>query len=152
MSAVATTRGGPAQPTRLRNAHRFAPYYWRMANKAAHKIRRRPSPHPTEAPAAAGFRHAVASLRREGLLDPATMRTGELYDRAGLERLIDEAQRPDFHSWTNLGRIVTVELALRSPTALRCLPSRSSRSGGRGNGAPLRQATARPRPARCRPG
>lgn len=114
MSAVATTRGGPAQRTRLRNAHRFAPYYWRMANKAAHKIRRRPSPHPTEAPAAAGFRHAVASLRKDGLLDPATMRTGELYDRAGLQRMLDEAARPDFHSWTNLGRIITVELALQS--------------------------------------
>lgn len=112
MSAVPTTRGGPAQTMRLRNARHFWPYYWRIANKAAHKISRRPSAHHTEGPAAAGYRHAIRSLRDEGLLDPRSMRTGDMYDTAQLEGLLTASQRPDFDGWTVLGRVATVELAL----------------------------------------
>ena len=111
---VETERGGPAQRMRPANVHRFAPYYVRLGKTAVRKIRRRPAPHGQEGPAEAGYRRAITAMRTEGTLDPAGMRSGELYDTAGLRDMLDRATKPGFDAWAQLGRIVTLELALRS--------------------------------------
>ncbi len=114
MGAVDTERGGPAQRMHLRNAHRFAPYYWRLGKTAVRKARRRSSHSASEGPAQVGFRHAVGVLRAAGALDPRIMRSGALYDAHALEALLARAQQPNFGAWDVVGRVVTLELALRS--------------------------------------
>jgi hypothetical protein len=37
-AAVRTTKGGPAQPLRVSNLHRFLPYYARLGSKAVEKV------------------------------------------------------------------------------------------------------------------
>jgi hypothetical protein len=114
VSAVETERGGPAQRMRLDNAHRFAPYYVRLGKMAVRKVRREPSPPKAEGVAERAYRRGVQALRAEGLLDPATMRTGEIYDHGALKALLDRANGPDFANWSMVGRVVTLELALRA--------------------------------------
>ncbi len=114
IGAVQTERGGPAQSLHVRNAHRFAPYYWRLGRTALRKVRGRPNQAPSEGPAEAGYRHAVRVLREEGALDPRTMRSGDLYDPHALERLVARVEQPKFSAWSVVGRILTLELSLRS--------------------------------------
>ena len=45
------------------------------------------------------------------------MRTGRLYAPAALDQLVQRARRPDFDDDRLLGRIVTLELALRAADA-----------------------------------
>lgn len=118
ISKVATERGGPAQPFRLSNAHRFLPYYTRLGRTAVRKIRGRPSPAtPMPASQATAYGASVAELRGEGLFDPQSMRTGALYDPAALARMVSNAGSPGFGAWTQLGRVVTLEMTLRKTGA-----------------------------------
>ncbi len=114
IGVVETERGGPAQRMTKRNAHRFAPYYWRLGHTAVRKVRGRGAAPPPEGPAQAGYRRAVRALRADGVLEPRTMRSSELYDLRALESLLARAERPNFGAWDKLGRIVTLELALLS--------------------------------------
>jgi Asparagine synthase len=114
MGAVETARGGPAQRVRLGNAHRFAPYYLRLARTAARKVQGRRAPLAPEGVAQAGYRQAVQRLRRGGFFAPETMRSGGLYDPDALAAVLDRAGRPEFDGWPMVGRIVTLELALQS--------------------------------------
>jgi hypothetical protein len=114
MGAVETERGGPAQLMRPHNAHRFAAYYWRLGRTAVRKIRRLPSPPDEEGIAEAGYRRAIGELRATGVLDPDGMRSGSLYDRDALTALLDRAQAPGHAPWSMVGRIITLELALRA--------------------------------------
>lgn len=114
MGAVETERGGPAQRMRLNNAHRFAPYYWRLGRTAVNKVRGRKTTAAPEGPAQSGYRHAIRSMREDGLLDPSTMRSGEVFDATKLSALLDRAEQPHFGGWGMLGRVATLELSLRS--------------------------------------
>lgn len=114
VGAVETERGGPAQRMRVRNAHRFAPYYWRLGRTAVRKIRGSKTSGVQEGPAQWGYRHAIQSMRADGLLDPGSMRSGELYDAAALTAALDRAERPNFGGWGMLGRVATLELALQA--------------------------------------
>jgi hypothetical protein len=108
---------GPAQPLRLTNAHRFAPYYASAARAVGRKIaeRVRPPAPATPDPSVARRRAQVLRrLREDGALDAATMRSGELFDGARLARLVADAEDPRFARWAPLGRIATLELALRA--------------------------------------
>ena len=114
IGAVETERGGPAQRMRLRNAHRFAPYYLRLGRTAVRKIRGSKVSGASEGPAQAGYRRAIRSMRDDGLLDPSSMRSGELYNATVLTELLDRADRESFGGWGMLGRIATLELSLRA--------------------------------------
>jgi Asparagine synthase len=115
MARVATERGGPAMLARPSNAVRFAPYYARLARTAARKLLQRPTPPDAVPPALAeALRTRVDALREEGVLDVDRMRSGERYDRVRLHELVEAARAPDFTRRTVLGRIVTLELALRA--------------------------------------
>jgi Glutamine amidotransferase domain len=125
LAAIRTVpAGGPAQPRRLSNIHRFAPYYADVARRAVGKLSYRatgrsllyPRRHPR--PAAARARSTlVRNLRTEGVLDPSRMRSAPLYSLGALEPWLDLAERPVFADEQLLGRLVTVELALRAVDA-----------------------------------
>jgi hypothetical protein len=112
---VETERGGPAQLLRASNAHRFLPYYGRLARTAVRKVAGRPAPAiPLDDVTTQGYRRAVRLLRGEGVFDPGSALSGALYDPVALAALLDESERPGFTGWTVLGRIATLELAPRS--------------------------------------
>jgi hypothetical protein len=121
IAAVRTVTGGPAQPWRLSNLHRFTPYYVDLARRAVAKLSYRaigravlaPRTHPK--PAVARARGTlVRKLRAEGVLDARRMRSAPLYKQGALEQWLDLAERPVFADDELLGRLVTVELALRA--------------------------------------
>lgn len=121
IAAIQTETGGPAEPLRAANLHRFAPYPWRRGRRFLSRLRGRvlgsgASPEPTpQDRARAGL---VAALRREGRLEPARMRSAALYDPARLDQLLrDAVAAPASVDWTLLGRALTVELALEAADA-----------------------------------
>jgi hypothetical protein len=116
VAAVRTTRGGPAQPMRLVNVHRFLPYYGRLASHLVTKATgvhvysprgQRRVPIPSEVRVAA----------RKLLGDARSFRSRALYRRDELEGLVADAAQPEFAHATLFGRIVTVEAALRAVDA-----------------------------------
>jgi hypothetical protein len=117
-AAIATSTGGPAEPWRPTNLHRFLPYYTQIGRKAANKLSQRTLgrallPGRTDAwwcPPAAR-RAAVAALTQDQL------RSRPLYDEPALERLLERAGEPAFEETTMLGRVLTAELALRAAGA-----------------------------------
>ena len=124
IAAVRTATGGPAQPWRLSNLHRFAPYYVDLARRAVAKLSYRATGHAVFArrtrprPAASRARSTlVRKLRAEGALDSSRMRSAPLYKPGALEQWLDLAERPVFADDELLGRLVTVELALRAVDA-----------------------------------
>jgi Glutamine amidotransferase domain len=121
IAAIATTRGGPAQPWRLRNAHRFAPYFASLGRKAVDKVttkylgRAYLSSGATFFPWAQQANSRVIDLLSvDGIVDPSVMRSGPLYDPRAFERFLARARQGAVTAESNLlGRIITVELALR---------------------------------------
>ena len=120
IAAIQTETGGPAEPLRLANLHRFAPYPWRRGKRFAGRLRGRlaPSRPGPPSPRVAARGALVAGLRAEGRLDPGRMRSAALYDPSRLEALLARAAaEPAAVDWNGLGRIVTVELALEAVDA-----------------------------------
>lgn len=122
IAAIQTETGGPAEPLTARNLHRFAPYPWRRGRRFASRLRGRvlgagdasPEPTPVDRARAALF----ARLREEGRLEPAQMRSADLYDTDRLDELLRAAvAAPGAADWTTLGRVLTVELALEAADA-----------------------------------
>jgi len=120
LADLETDRGGPAGPRRARNAHRFLPFYRRqlrgLVPKVSHRLLgRRLLPERGElAPAAsAGRRAALRALD----LRPEAMRSAPLYRAEALRGLLAGAARPEFDAWPLLGRVATIELALRAADA-----------------------------------
>jgi hypothetical protein len=121
-AALPTETGGPAEPLRAGNLPRFAPYAWRRARRFAHRARgrlgERTGPEPPPGPSEAARTALVDSMRRQGRLNPAQMRTGPLYDPERLDALLDRAAaHPMAVDWAAVGRIVTLELALEAADA-----------------------------------
>jgi hypothetical protein len=118
IAALPTERGGPAEPWRLGNVHRFAPYYLRLANNLTRRVvsRRlgRGTPASGPQPVLTTRAGLVRRLRDGGALRPASMATAELYRPRELEALVDAALGPGFARWSQLGRITTLELAVRA--------------------------------------
>ena len=123
IAAVGTTRGGPAQPWRVSNVHRFLPYYQQLGRKAVTKtsekllgrfllLQSRTFPWSTRANT-----KVLASLAAEGSFRPGELRTGSLYQPQALEALLARAGAGDFTQNALLGRIITLELALAQADA-----------------------------------
>jgi hypothetical protein len=123
VAALPTETGGPAEPPRLQNLHRFAPYAWRRGRRFGHRVRARLPRHrgrPNRPPAEplAAKAALIERLRAEGRLDPRTMRSAALYDRLALAETLDRGVRvPNGVDWEALGRVVTLELALEAADA-----------------------------------
>lgn len=124
IAAIPTETGGPAEPPRPGNLHRFVPYAWRRSRRFAVRARGR-LPTRSRAGAAVGVGPAEASaaaalreLRGAGKLEPASMRSASLYDAARLGELLDRAvAAPATVDWSAIGRVVTAELTLEAAGA-----------------------------------
>jgi hypothetical protein len=119
IAAIQTETGGPAEPLRIGNLHRFAPYPWRRGRRFASRLRGRilPSSAATSQPSVleAARGELVGRLRDEGRLDPAQMRSAALYDPIRLEQLLAVAATdPGAADWGLVGRVITSELALEA--------------------------------------
>jgi asparagine synthetase B (glutamine-hydrolysing) len=123
-AAIPTDSGGPAEPWRPTNLHRFLPYYTQLARKGMNKVGQRFLDRklvravetgnwwcPTEA------RRAIIDSPGNGALSYETMRSAPLFDRARLSQFLDDARRDDFADGGLLGRIVAVELNLQAADA-----------------------------------
>jgi len=119
IAALPTTRGGPAQPWRVRNAHRLAPYFTQLARKAVTKVSDRTLGRPLlmqrrSFPWAARANAGVLDeLSSRGRFCPEHLRSGDLYDPAALRRILEASRHPGSTHDALLGRIITVELALQ---------------------------------------
>ena len=123
LANMMTTKGGPAIPIRVTNIHRFWPLWRTLLNRNVERFSlsvfgRRKSIWPQ-----AGFSEypspnwRTARLRfasSEGLLDPAKMHSGKLYQGSELQSLVSQAANPGFKHDGFLNRILTVEMALRT--------------------------------------
>jgi hypothetical protein len=124
IAAIDTATGGPAEPQRPSNFHRFLPYYAnvgrRALNKLTQKARGRPifaSSNQPDQRIVSGRRALLDQLTSGGALAPGRMRTGRLYEPAALDQLVQRAKRPDVGDDRLFGRIVTLELAFRAADA-----------------------------------
>jgi hypothetical protein len=117
VAALRTTHGGPAEPTRLGNLHRFLPYYGLLTAKAIQKLTgvrvHRPRAERRVA-TSSGLRAAALDAVREG---DGRWRSRALFKPAELELLLDQAAHPDMAREQLFGRILTVEAALRAVDA-----------------------------------
>ena len=112
-----TTRGGSAQPITARNAYQAIPYFTAVARRAARKLSRRGEPALPAAQAevsAERNRRAVEALRHDGVLDVRAMRSAGLYEPRALEAFVASAGGAQFTDWPMIGRIATLECALRA--------------------------------------
>jgi asparagine synthase (glutamine-hydrolysing) len=126
VAAIETDSGGPAEPWRMTNMHRFAPYYTQLARKAVNKVgqkfmgRRLIRPPETGnwwCPSAAR-RKIIDSSAGNGSLSYETMRSAPLFDQAKLDALLQAARAEEEFADTGLlGRIVATELSLRAANA-----------------------------------
>lgn len=124
VAALETDTGGPAEPWRVTNLPRFWPYYRKLGRQAAGKLSRKalgrslPARRPEGEPSVVAARLALLEhLAREGVLRHEHMRARSLYDPRALEGLLRRAGEPGFTGSALLGRIVTIELALREAGA-----------------------------------
>lgn len=123
IAVLPTTHGDLATPMRVRNAARFAPFFTNRARGAARKLTQHlPGPTlgalPERVPAGiVEARHRVLdAFTAQTQLDPAKMRSGPLYDAAGLRRLA-RSSTATTAGWRTLGRIITAERAMEATDA-----------------------------------
>lgn len=123
IAALPTTHGDLAMPLRIGNAHRFAPFFTTRARGAARKLTQHlPGPTlgalHTETPpeVEAARRRVLEAFVDSSGLDPSMMRSGPLYDAAGLRRLASSSVATTA-GWDTIGRIITVERALEAVDA-----------------------------------
>ncbi len=120
IAALPTTRGGPAQPWRPSNVYRFLPYYARLGRKAVNKLGPKLVGRPlllthTDFPWSASANATVLRWLFDGQeASSGALHSAGLYNPGRLEHLLASAERPGFKERSLLGRVVTVELALRA--------------------------------------
>lgn len=118
IARLTTQRGGPAEPWRASNLHRFVPFYARQVRNLVPHLSNRMLGRPLLAAQGAdgGVDETLGllpALRDDGTLDVARMRSGALYDPARLNEVLEQSAKPGAASSPLLGRIITVERALR---------------------------------------
>ena len=120
IAALATAKGGPAQPLRASNALRFLPYWGVLARKGANKLAaatvdRTPFTFggATGPYVAEGRRRTVEHLRAGGAFAPGALRGEPLYEPRVARALLEDPGPATVMDGL-LDRVVTVELALRA--------------------------------------
>jgi hypothetical protein len=116
-AALRTTSGGPGEPMRLANLHRFLPYYGLLTSKAIQKLTGVQIYRPR-----AARRVVTSNGLRVAALDVVRGKDGQLRSRAlfkpaQLEYLLGEAVGSGPAREQLFGRILTVEASLRAVDA-----------------------------------
>ncbi|MDQ4142711.1 MAG: hypothetical protein M3198_03045 [Actinomycetota bacterium] len=121
LASVRTSRGGPAIPQRATNLHLFWPYYAQVGRKAINKISHKATgktflaaPPPTWLWEDRANNSVLDHLGRDVPFKAATLRSAPLYDHAALDAFLVRARQSDFTQTPMLGRIITIEMALRA--------------------------------------
>ena len=120
VAALPTTRGGPAQPWRVSNAHQLAPYFAQLARKAVTKVSDKTLGRPlllknvTFPWASRANASVLDRLAERGAFVPGELRSGDLYRDDALAALLEASRRPGSTQDALLGRVITVELALQA--------------------------------------
>lgn len=115
---------GPALPLRLDNWYRFIPSQLSWSRKALNKLGQVtlqkslwPANRPTGYSELEWRREIQRFADTENIFRPSSMRSGALYHPEQLEFFLAQAQTEEFKHDEFLGRIITVELALRETDA-----------------------------------
>ena len=120
VAAVPTTRGGPAVPMNLRNAHLFSPYFVQLAGKGVTKVsselRRGRQPQRDVGP----FHWLIDANARLAptMVEAAQARSSRLFDDGAVDRASAlEVLRPGasdaYGRAVVMGRLLTADLALK---------------------------------------
>jgi hypothetical protein len=124
IASLRTASGGPAMPWRPTAMHRFVPYYTRIGRRAITKVAQTTIGRPLLAPKTTSWwappaaqKAAVETIGKTAEIRRNEMRSLPLYDGAVLDRFLDAGLAGDVGDAEMLGRIVSVELALRQVDA-----------------------------------
>ena len=123
LANMMTTNGGPAAPIRLTNAHQFSEMWFSIADRAMQKLSHRllkhsislrstNESHPSY-PLPEWRRGWLDRAEEHGLLSPKAMCSAKLYNLEGIDALTQQAKRVDFAYGDFLGRVLTIEMAMR---------------------------------------
>lgn len=124
LANIMTTSGGPAVPMRLTNSYKFWPFWKSTTNRATRKFSKKLIgksiklwseksnyvAYPLPAWRKGWLNFAIA----KGLLNPTDMCSESLYDAAKLQSLVQQVEAEDFKYTEFLGRVITLEMALRT--------------------------------------
>jgi glutamine amidotransferase-like protein len=124
VAAIETTRGGPAEPWKATNLHRFLPYYGTIARKAISKVAQKTLGRTVFA-TGARFNPCDLPARRvlfdhlgwKGRLERSDFRSATLFQPRALDEFLRRAYSHPTIDVTLLGRLVTAELAVRATDA-----------------------------------
>jgi len=125
LAEIETADGGPAVPMHWNNFYRFIPYWldsgekllWRLGYKAIGRPlwrRRNAGPAGKGYPSSQWMKDTLSSITPHYLLDYEHMRTASIYDQQQLRTLISDENNLVWANESLLGRILAIELALRS--------------------------------------
>jgi hypothetical protein len=116
IASVETDSGGPAEPWRVSNVHRFLPYYTQVARRGANKLGQKFIGRRV-LPAFENWSWWSPPRARARVIDDhlgeLPERWGSLLDRQALDDLLRRAPRDDFADSGLLGRIAAVEISLQ---------------------------------------
>jgi hypothetical protein len=117
LAALPMADGSPALPLRAGTLHRFGPHAAALGGKAWGRVRRKLGGAAAAAAPSGGAGEAIARLAADpeiaALLEPAAMRTRELYEPRALAELLAAARAPGFDRPRRWGRVLTLELVAR---------------------------------------
>jgi hypothetical protein len=117
VAVIPTAFGGPTVPLRVTSAHRYAPFYARLGRIAASRVALKTlgwSVWQSKSPADPRIVKAQRSILDSLALSEQTMRSAVLFKPGALSDLLTRAQSPDFAGGDMLGRVITVEMAMRA--------------------------------------
>ena len=121
LAALPMADGSPALPLRAGTLHRFGPHAATLGGKAWGRVRRKLGGAATVGAPSGGAGEAIARLAADSeiaaLLEPAAMRTRELYAPGALDELLAAARAPGFDRPRRWGRVLTLELVARELAA-----------------------------------
>ena len=117
--------GGPATTMNLRNINRFLPYWintgekflWRFGKKVLGKPlwqRRNIGPSGYAYPTEKWLQETIIELEKRALVKPNEMRSSELFDPSQFKKLVNNSQVGSQQRESLLGRILALEMAIRS--------------------------------------
>ncbi len=125
LADIDTAEGGPAAQMKFSNINRFIPYWvnsgekllWRVGNKIMGKPiwnRRDIGTSGKSYPTGKWLQETLNVLERRSLLTPGDMVSAGLYDQSNLINLLSTLQTGSLQSEAILGRILGLEMAMRS--------------------------------------